>query len=415
MKQYLPYLKVMLGLFLMLFIVASGSKTYILMFSQLEARGFSMSFISICALLTTIAVFVSGMVLHKVTGRLGIRRTMLLGGILMAAAYLLIAFSEGAYALVIAVLLMGVSTTFSGYTPVSIILRKWFTASYGITVSIVFTGMTFGTSFYSLLYGKLVSKFSFSSTLAILALLPIILPIVVDRFLVIECPETVGLKPYNEIGQQRSKKNADRIELLPEQARKTGLFWYIIVLIFLLGGAVATAQSFIPAYLEHAGLPLERASYVYSVMMLLAAPASLLGGYIADRFSVRTFLLSTGLAYIFGMILLLIAGNSYVLMFVMAVLMGTAYPCGSLTPSLLMNDSFGTKAYDGLLGIVQATSFISIGIMFMMAGAAYDKLHSYTGVFIALAVTGMVALVAVLLYPCVKRRALQRHFDETVS
>ncbi|MGN1016870.1 MAG: MFS transporter [Faecousia sp.] len=102
---------------------------------------------------------------------------------------------------------------------------------------------------------------------------------------------------------------------------------------------------------------------------------------LADRFGTRAFILYTSaLAWIATWLLIFLPTNPGA-MYLAAGMMGLAYPLCTVTPSLLMSDTFGQRACTGLLGLVQASTFVSIGIFFPAAGFLYRAQGSYRWAF----------------------------------
>lgn len=355
--EVLYSVKLIIRLFLLLFFVGSGAKVMTITISELVASGVSMLVIGLCGTAYVASVFVSGLFLAKILKRYSIYRVILLGGVLMAAGYgcLSLSMTSPIY-LFAGMVMIGVAATFAGYSPASILIRQNF-SSNGLITSAVFCGSAIGAAFYSALYGWGVGKFGFGSTLRIFCLIQITAAVVL--FLKKNAPDSTKQ-------EDSTHEPADKSEILQSRNTylKSGVFWYIFAFAILTSGTVSTIHSYLPSYLVEAQYSLSTSASIYSAMMLAAAPATLLSGYLTEKYSVSLFINTNIGALTIGMVLLLLCPTSVQLIWIAGILLGIACPISTLAAPLLLGDVFDNCTYTQCIGIVNASTFVSLGLMF---------------------------------------------------
>lgn len=385
---------VAIGAFASIFFVGSGVKVFLLFLPEFERIGFSIGTVSSLSVLAPVSVFVSGMFVSKVLKKIGVKLTMLIGMLLMATAYFLFSIAINPLVISISFVCMGISVTFSSYTPATILINRWFDSKRALVLSIVFMGMSVGSAMYSAIAGWLLDNYNFQVTSIVIALMIIVFASIPIFLFVKESPEKLGQVPYSK-GEKKTAKAQGKIQLLDystKQASKTFAFWRIVIITLIAAATLATIQSYLPAHLQFEGMAPIASSRIYSIMMLASAPSTILGGFIAEKYSTKIFILYTALLLIAGTALIIIVPTSFGIMVFAALAVGIAYPLCNITPSLLMNDTFSKKTFDGLIGILQASMAAAAGILFPAVGFAYEYFNSYK-----VPLWGLIALIAIMI------------------
>ena len=391
--------------FLTLFLVTSGSKIFTLFFTEFEKNGIPMAVVSAASIVVTATIFLTGLSIGKVIQKIGIRGTMVLGCVLMALAFVMFAVST-VPTLFLGFLCLGGGTTYCGYTPASLIISNWYGAKKGLALSAVFTGMSLGASFYSYAAGLLLAKWGLWGTGLCVGVFILVAGLPILLIFLREAPEA---GPETSAPASTGKMpRGPVLEIPAAQARKTRIFWLIMAVVLLSSGVVSTIQSYIPSHLQAEGLSALQASRVYSLMMLVGTLGTLLGGFLSDQKGTRFFILYTSAAFFIGAWLLVLSPRSMPALYAAAALMGLAYPLCSMTPSLLLSDTFCREAYTGLLGIAQASTFASIGFFFPLTGILYQASGSYRLPYVLLNLLMLLNMALTLAATSRRRRAREQ-------
>lgn len=405
------------GVFLSIFLVTSGTKLFTLFFPEFERQGIPMTIVSLASVAATVAIFVSGLYIGKIIRAMGMKRMMLLGCALMAAAYLQFAFANPVI-LFSGFICLGVATTLCGYTPASLIITNWYDKGRALALSVVFTGMTLGTALYSSLCGVLLTEYGMKITALIVGGCVFSLGFPAILLLVKEAPAKAPSAEAQKMAEKERKTDKPGVlDISEKEAGKTSLFLLILFVTLLAAGLLSTVQSYIPSHLQNEGMSILQSSQVYSVMMLAGTFGTILGGILADRFGTRVFILYTSALSWIATWLLIFNPTGQGAMFLAAAMMGLAYPLCTVTPSLLMSDTFGQRACTGLLGLVQASTFVSIGIFFPVTGFLYRWQGTYRWAFTLINLLMVVMVVAAMAATSdkIKQKTMQKLKCQKVS
>lgn len=355
------------GLFILLFFAGSGAKVVTITISELSAAGISLSMIGVSGAAYVMAVFLSGLFFSNVLKHISVDKVMKVGGIMMAAGYAVLGFSiRSQVCMLLGMILIGMAATFVGYSPVSVIIRRYFTSGKLLT-AIIFSGTAIGASCYSALYGVGIPWIGFQKTLLLFSVAQVLAVMLVSIFLMRRKLE----ENSNEKEQERSeggKKKSSHLRL--------PVFWYIFFFAVLASGVVSTAHAYLPAYLVERGFSLSISSGMYSVMMLAAAPASILSGYLSEKYSTDVFINSNMGALVVGMVLLLFAPGEK-LLWVAAILLGIACPVSTLAGPLMLGEVFDHRTFTKSIGIVNASAFVCLGTMFCAVAVFTEIVGTY--------------------------------------
>lgn len=359
--------KLLMGLFVLLFFAGSGAKVVTITISELSAAGISLSMIGISGTAYVMAVFLSGMSFSKVMEHISVDKVMKIGGILMAAGYAVLGFSmQSRVCMLVGMVFIGMAATFVGYSPVSVIIRRYFTSGKLLT-AVIFSGTSIGASCYSALYGVGIPRIGFQKTLLLFGMMQMLAVLVVSIFLMkrklVENPD--------EKKHEMSEEGRKELSHL-----RFPVFWYIFFFAVLASGVVSTVHSYLPAYLVERGFSLSISSGMYSVMMLAAAPASILSGYLSEKYSTDVFINSNMGALVVGMVLLLFAPGQK-LLWAAAVLLGIACPVSTLAGPLMLGEVFDNRTFTKSIGIVNASAFVCLGTMFCAVAVFTEIVGTY--------------------------------------
>ncbi len=397
--------KVAVGLFLIIFFIGSGIKSFSLMFTSLEERGFSMGFIGLGALLAMVVAMVSGMTLGKLCDVLKVKTIIGIGAVCSCIGFIIVAFTYSEAVMLIALVIVGFAMTAGGYAPATIILTNWFKSKFAFMVSLVSTGMSLGTSFISLLYAFLYAELGFTNTLLILASLQIIVPFIALKFLIVEKPEFVSQTKYYDENEVIIKAKSTGIDCTTKKAFKLPVTWFVFIVFFLIVGLISIVQTYIPTQVEVNGSTKKVASLLFSIMMIFGATATILGGLLSQKKSPMLFLvISTG-CFIVAMILLLSKTKQVYLLVIMAILFGISYPSTTTAGSLILKEVFADNTYKKLIGMFHAVGFFGIGVFNPIVGSIYDKAGTFQGVFSVMFIMFIITFVAIMFYPLIKRKS----------
>ncbi len=412
-------LKVAVGLFLIIFIIASGMKCLAVMLTEIAGLGFSMAFIGIGSSVCGVCGMLSSVVMGKLVKVMKIKKIILLASVLSAVGYIILASTHSNFFMLLAFVMMGLAMTFGGYAPAAILLARWFNKKYALVVSIVFAAMSIGSATMSMAYGLVQPIIGFQNTVYILAGLQLVIPALALKFLIFENPSDVGVEQFahekDTVEKVKEKKVIKVLDITPSSAMKTPLCIFIFAISVLIAGGVAVVQTFIPMQAEILGFSKAQSSSLFSIIMITGAISTIAGGIYSDRKSPFIFYAFITFAFLLGWVLLVSVEYNYLLLVVIAGLLGIAYPSMSSATSLILKDNFGDEAYSGILGILHALNLAGMAILSPLAGFTYDVKGSYESAFLWLGGLVLIAFVSMIFYTKLRKHAYKKYADKAIE
>jgi MFS family permease len=305
----------------------------------LVAADAAQSFIANASIITFLMSGVFSLVAGWMLKRIGIRRSMICGSIVLGLSFVLHSRAESIWLVYFSRFLMGASLGFAGVTPSVILISKWFGKRKGTALGVLLTGTSIGGFVMPVVFAKIIAMYEWRAAMLIVSLFVwlIILPAIV--FLVRE-PGTLSEAVLRE----------PTGGLTLNEALRTKQFWifsFAAALIFYT--IFVTTQQFI-LFLQSPkiGLSLAIASAWQSILFALSVTGKTAAGLLSDRFSSnRITLWSTGIMFVSTLVLLL-AGAPFAFL----LIYGLGYGATFVLLQRLVAEYFGDRDYARILGTI---------------------------------------------------------------
>jgi MFS family permease len=379
-----------------------------------EQKGWSKTSLAAGAALQSVEGAILGPVLGWMVDRLGARKMVHVGVLLMALGFLCFGQVETLAGFYGAVLVLVVGGSLCGYFPFSVTIVHWFQRRRARALSLMSLGLALG-GISAPAVGWAMQTFGWqhmaTASGAIFLAGGLALARIVRRNPA-EIGETMdGLPPAPE----NARSTADFSEapgFTPRQALRTRAFW-------LLGFGHALALLVVTAVNVHAishmkedlGLSLAQAGFVITLMTLSQAGGVLLGAAIGDRWNKRHVAAGCMLAHMAGLLMLTYAVHP-VMLGAFAVLHGVAWGLRGPFMQALRADYFGLHSIGMILGL--SAILVSLGQVAgpLIAGLFADARGDYRAGFTVLALLAGSGSVLFLLArkpePVPQARAVRR-------
>jgi len=337
----------------------------------------SRSAISLAFSLDNVVAAVGAPLIGRLVDRIGSRRIIILGTILLASLLIGNRFMTvnvlGIYIFNMLGALTGVG---SGPIPYSTIISKWFDRRRGSALAVMMLGIGIGAVIMPSLVQRLITSFGWRAAYSIYgcAMLLIALPVVVAFMR--DSPSEMGLLPDGASGPSFSGKESDLAGLSWREARRTRTFWLMVSAFFLLGASVHACVLHLAAMLTDRGITQQTAALASSV----AGAGLLLGrfgsGFLLDRYLGSRVAMCFASGAAVG-ILLLLSGQSAAA-FAGALFAGLGMGAEGDLIAYLTSRYFGLKAFGELYGYAFGTFVLAGACGALLMGIGFDKTGSYS-------------------------------------
>lgn len=392
---------IVIASFVILFsFVFMSNSTGVFFKPMLNEMGWSRGLTAGAFALGTLVAGLSAPFVGVLADRYGPRVMMIACAGFLGAGYILTSLAGSVFQLYLSVgLLLGLGSGLM-WTPVAATAARWFVARRGIALSLIQAGAGVGTIVGPPIATDIIYRFDWRSAFLILGLTMTFLTLVCGQFLR-RSPQEMGLLPD---GKKQSPLSGVKTESTPSassitvtEAMKKGDFWKV----FWANTLASFAQQVIVVHLIAAATDKEITPAIAATFLSVQGVTNIIGkismGLISDRIGRRISLtISLSLASI-AMFWLIFAREPW-MFYTFAVVWGFSY--GSWIPMFpaITGDLFGVTSLGGIFGWVTLGNAVGGAAGAFLAGVIFDKVQSYTIVFIlsaSLLIVGVSLLLAI--------------------
>lgn len=341
-----------------------------------------------------------GPVVGVLTDKLGPRRMVFIGLIILGSGFVLFSLIRELWHLYVVFLIMSFGSSMSTWLPMMTVVNHWFVRRRNKAMALVMEGFAVAGIIVPLLLAWAIGgidpdvseRYGWRNTARFIGILSLASAIPLS-LLVRNRPEDLGLEPDGDssVPATTSLVNAGISHSEKEEqgytwqdAIRTKAFWLIS-----LGHAFSS--MFLSTVFVHMGLMLDDRGFsvqtigtVVAIFTAASAIFILVGGYLGDRFSMRMVAFGFSVIQPLSAVVLVLA-HSMGMLFLFAVLFGIGW--GGRTPvmSALRGAYFGRNAFATITGI----SMVPLNILLfsgpVFAGLMRDATGSFDSSFLTIA------------------------------
>jgi len=323
---------------------------------------------------------VEGAILGPVEGflvdRVGTRKMVFIGYILMGLGFLWLGQVETLWAFYASFMIITLGSGLGGWLAIIAMVNNWFTRKRTFAMASAMSGIHFGGLLVPLL-ALGIEAFEFSGAATIIG---VILLIVVGPAakVIRNHPEDMGLQPDGDLENLSGSAPTEDEEpdFTAAQALRTPAFWILTVMQVASSVAIVTLALHLVPKLTDMGMTLSGAGTVVLTYTIVALPSQFLSGYFADRLP-KTLMIAVFLA-IQGIALTIIAfADTVLLAYIFALLYGIGFGGRNPLTTAIRGEYFGRKAFATIMGISQFPMNIGMIGAPLFAGYMFDTTNSY--------------------------------------
>lgn len=362
-----------------------------------EERGWSKTALSAGAALQSAESALLGPVLGWVVDRFGPRAMIRTGVVVFGIGFMLLSQIQSLTGFYIAVAVIAVGTSLSGYFPINVAVIRWFSRKRARALSAMNLGMAMGGLFVPIVaWSLLANGWRVTAFASGVAAIVIGWPLAgvfrsrpedhgetVDGVPPAPAPSSSSASPTSPVAQEPAQR-----EFTAREALRTRAFW-------LLGLGHGFALLVVTAVNVHAishmkeglGYSVAQAALVITLLTGAQIGGVLLGWLIGDRYDKRYLSAGCMLAHGVALLLLTYGHHSTAMVVAFAVLHGAAWGLRGPLMQAIRADYFGRNAIGMILGL--STLIIAIGQVAgpLVAGMLVDLTGNYRAGFTVLALT----------------------------
>ncbi len=328
----------------------------------------------------------SGPLIGRWVDARGARSAILIGAIMTALTYLLLATTNSLWQWFLYLSINAVFRQLMFFIPFQALISRWFDRKRGMALGILGTGFSLG-GFVVLIMAFVIDEIGWDGSFVFSAVAVLVLFIPLAVFVLKNDPSEVGAYIDGESGEQAEERSrAGPLRgLTAREALKTPLFWLLAAAMTLFFfGVFGWLVHQVPFY-ESVGVDRGVAAALVTTMAAGGIVARLGFGFIVDRFE-RVEIAAMGLLAFLttAMVVLLINSTAPgITIFLMLWIVGSGG--GPLLEPLLLTRSFGLRHFATILGTLGVVETVGIIASPTLAGLIFDSTGSYDLALVMLA------------------------------
>jgi sugar phosphate permease len=350
--------------------------------------------------LFTVLYGIAGALSGFLADRIGPRRTILMGGALLAVALMANGLATARWHLYLthsALAALGLAGM--GWVPVSILLARGFDRRRGLAVGLASAGVGVGILVFVPLTQAMIDWASWRT--AYIALGAISAAVVLP----------VGLFGVGE-GRARATGFAEPEKLQEAQRLVDGApgwtlawalrhreFWLVSLTFVFLNSPVQLILTHQVAYLVEAGKPKAFAAGIVGLVGLLSVPGKILWGYLSDRWWIEATYVG-GIAFLVAGVLTLLSIGPHTgawALYCYAALMGIGYAVSPAMTPVLGARFFAGRHFGAIFGALNLLHHVGGALGVWLAGVVHDLTGTYTVAFLLSMASSLLSLACVWL------------------
>lgn len=347
-----------------------------------------------------------GPIIGFVIDRIGTRRTVLFGLLLVGLGFVLFSQTSNLPMFYIAFGFIMVGSASGTWLPMMTALNKWFVRKRTTAMAIAGEGYFLGGIVLvpALAWAVVPEHAGWRITALGIGIIFLVFAWPVTR-LIRNSPEESGdypdgdPPPGSSIAEQAAEADPEtrqEPQFTARQAVRTPAFWFITLGQGLSVMLTATIIVHLVPMLTDQGISLQMASFVWSVQMVFGAVFQIVGGIAGDRVP-KNIALAVFVAIqagTFGMAVLI---HDVPMAMLFGVLYGVGFGGSNPLATAIRGDYFGQRAFGTITGLSMAPMFIFMLLAPIFAAAVFDARGSYFFPFVVLAALGGLGAVFFLL------------------
>jgi len=359
-----------------------------------EEFGWSRSLISGVALVNWLIFGLGAFVWGTLSDRIGTRRVVGLGVVLLGLAMLLSSRVGAAWQLYVAFGILGAAGSSAFYVPLSATATRWFATRRGLALGLLNAGMGLGIMIVPPAARALITALGWRAAFALFGLLTWAVGLAVIRW-IHDRPADLGLQEYGAGASLSGPPATPARRFTVGQTLRHPAFWLIGLVHF---GCCAAHSGPIFHMVTHAmdlGVPRMAAAVMLGLSGATSIGGRISSGLLADRFGAKPALVGM-LALQAVTLSTYLAARDQVPLFAVALAFGFTYGGAMPLYALVAREYFGERVIGTAFGGIFFISAIGMGLGAYAGGLVFDWLGSYWTLYLGSTLVGVAAVLAAL-------------------
>jgi len=373
--------------------------------------GWSRGQISVALSLSALISGLFGPVAGVLVGRVGARRLMGVGGVMMGVSLGLLGLTRSLAYFYGMFMVMAAWRASIMIVPVGAVVANWFDRRRGLALGFTTAGIGLGGLVMAPLAALLINAVGWQKTFFIEGAIVVAMMTPLAAFVIRQRPSDMGLLPD---GVTTSDEHATRLAEAGRawslaDAVRTPTFFIVSAAFSLAFATLGAVLIHVVPFLEDQGFSRTAAGLILGLVSGVGVLGKIASGYLADRMSPRLVTATVFLMQAVGLAILLQSGGSVLGVALFALVFGYSMGAVVALQPMMAVYCFGMASIATILGAMVAVTSVFNALGPITAGLVYDATGAYSLIFIVY--VAIDCLAAGLIYFMGREPARARAFD----
>jgi MFS family permease len=345
---------------------------------------------------------ISAPLVGNLAERIGVRRTVLVGGLLLGGGGALVSFVRELWHLYLfwgVIAAMGAAAL---YVIPTTILSRFFLKKRGRAVGWASVGVSIGQATLVPIVAIAIRELGWRAAIRGLGLVVVAVTSVIGYLFLREDPESMGLSIDGEEPSPSSESTIQEsvtavVDWEPVDATRTRSFRLVALSYFFAVGGIISILTFVVPHMIRVGIDPVQASGAFGVIGLMSAAGSFLFGIVSDRLGRKATIIATTSGIAISFFTASILPPNLTLLYAWAVLYGLTYGGCPEQYAAIVADYFGGRHSTTLFGLLTLAGGFGGGLFPLVGGWLVDLSGAYYWTLLFLACAMGAATLTILL------------------
>ena len=363
-------------------------------------------FMTVLSIPGLISATVSLLAFGAIEENIGLRRMLLIGGILNTLAFVCWFFMDSVALLYLGGTLYGCGCSITAYNSVAAGVNRWFKQRIGSLMGVANALGNVAGIIFALVIAAIIAtigwRYSFGICIAISAIATIACTVLyrgnpddlgVHAMYEDEAADSEAAPGVKAEATQTEKPSGAPSGMPFKEAIATPRMWLLAFGYLLLGTTTYGLMSTLPLFALDFGFE-QLQGQVVSASLLAAAIAMVPLGIICDRFGTKWTVALCGALMALAAVLLLVPNLPFVGVLVAAACSGASYSSCGVAVGTGVKEAFGEFEFSKKLGLCSGCMYIGLAVGPALINLVYDTMGTYSYALIAFAIcAAVIALI----------------------
>jgi len=319
----------------------------------------------------------------RLADRVGVRRIVLAGGLLLGGGGALVSFSRELWHLYLFWGVIAAVGAAALYVVPTMVLSRFFSKKRGKAVGWSSVGVSVGQAALIPLVAVMIGEYGWRASIMGLGLVVVAATSLVGFIFLREDPESMGMsvdgeEPQEDAGEKDGGSKASlRVDWGPGEAMVTRSFRLMALSYFFAIGGIISILTFAVPHMIRVGIDPVKAGGAFGVIGTMSAIGSFLFGIVSDRLGRKATILATTGGMAASFFTASILPPDLPLLYAWAVLYGLTYGGCPEQYAAIVADYFGNRYSTTLFGFLTLAGGLGGGLFPLLGGWLVDLSGAY--------------------------------------